>query len=153
MRSAIKKFFVLCLVIGIFSILIIGWAVSPTQYIYKKTKFFSYWFPKEIYDFDAIGHGRDYDAIHIFKLSEFDGNRFFLFLQEKDNWSALPVNIDEKEYELCDVEFDYHIRDMLFAEDGYWTIYPENKLFCVYDSANRLLYIRTASSFIGYKRN
>ena len=121
--------------------------MSPTQYIYRKTEFLSYGFPEEVYDFDAIGHGKDYDSLHIFKMKGWDGKRFLRDLENKENWNPLPVELDAEKHPLCDVEFDVHMRDMLSAKDGYWMISQEENLFCVYDKSKRLLYIRTASSF------
>ena len=151
LKNVAEKLIAVCLAVVIFSIVIVELAKSPTLYIYKKTEFVSWLFPREIYYFDAIGHGKVYDSIHIFKLSEFDGNRFFMFLKDKNNWNPLPIDINEKENALYDVEFDYNMRNMLSSEDGYWMISPDHKLFCVYDRSDRLLYVRNASSFTGYK--
>ena len=72
------------------------------------------------------------------------------------NDSEVPLrdvlrSIKEKENALYDVEFDCNMMNMLSSEDGYWMISPEHKLFCVYDRSDRLLYVRNASSFTGYK--
>lgn len=146
-KSIFRDIFITCLILGVFGAVIVGWSMSPTQYIYRKTEFLSYEFPKEVYDFDAIGHGKDYDSLHIFKLKGWDGKRFLYDLENKENWNPLPVELDAEKHLLCDVEFDVHMRDMLSAKDGYWMISQEENLFCVYDKSKRLLYIRTASSF------
>ena len=67
-KSIFRDIFITCLILGVFGAVIIGWSMSPTQYIYRKTEFLSYEFPEEVYDFDAIGRGKDYDSLHIFKL-------------------------------------------------------------------------------------
>lgn len=149
--SIFRQILITCLVLGIIGVVIVGWGLSSTQYIYRKTEFFSYFLPKEIYYFDAIGHGKDYDALRIFQLSEYDGKRFLSFSNNREDWNSLPVGRAATNQVLCDIEFDANMRDMLAKEDGYWTISPENKLFCVYDASSRLLYIRTASCLTRYK--
>ena len=151
--SILRQIFMICLVIGILGVAVIGWAASPTQYIYEKTGFLSCWFPKQIYAFDAIGHGHDYDALHVYQLSKLDGKRFHFFLEDKENWETLPVDQNAENSILCDVEFDRNMNDMMSAKDGYWMLSLEHKMFCVYDESCRLLYIRTASSFTGHKWN
>ncbi len=65
LKNVAEKLIAVCLAVVIFSIVIVELAKSPTLYIYKKTEFVSWLFPREIYYFDAIGHGKDYDSIHI----------------------------------------------------------------------------------------
>ena len=155
LKSILRDMLITCLILGVFGAVIAGWSMSPARYIDRKTAYLSYGFPKEVYHFDAIDHGKDYDSIHIFKLKEWDGKRFLHYLKEQENWNPLPVD-HQKETEnhlLCDVEFDTHMNDMLEAEDGYWIISPEKNLFCVYDQSECKLYIRTASSFTHYRWN
>ncbi len=153
-KSVLRDIFIICLILGVFGAVIVGWSVSPMRYINRKTAYLSYGFPKEVYHFDAIGHGKDYDSIHIFKLKEWDGKRFLRYLKDQENWNPLPVDQKAaKKHLLCDVEFDEHMRGMLGAEGGYWIISPEKNLFCVYDQSEYMLYIRTASSYTHYKWN
>ena len=146
-KSIFRDIFTTCLILGVFGAVIVGWSMSPTQYIYRKTEFLSYEFPEEVYHFDATGQGNDYELNTQHKNQRQDGKRFQNEVKNKENWNPLPVELGAEKHPLCDVEFDVHMRDMLSAKDGYWMISHEENLFCVYDKSKRLLYIRTASSF------
>ena len=89
-KSIFRDIFITCLILGVFGAVIVGWSMSPTQYIYRKTEFLSYEFPEEVYDFDAIGHGKDYDSLHIFKLKGWDGKRFLHDLENKKTGIRCP---------------------------------------------------------------
>lgn len=82
LKSILRDMLITCLILGVFGAVIAGWSMSPARYIGRKTAYLSYGFPKEVYHFDAIDHGKDYDSIHIFKLKEWDGKRFLRYLKE-----------------------------------------------------------------------
>lgn len=89
----------------------------------------SYGFPEKVYDFDAIGHGKDYDSLHIFKLKGWDGKRFLHDLENKENWDLLPVELDAEKHPLCDVEFDVHMQRYVKRERRILDDFPRGEPF------------------------
>ena len=43
-KSVFRDIFITCLILGVFGAVIVGWSMSPTQYIYRKTEFLKLWF-------------------------------------------------------------------------------------------------------------
>ncbi len=138
-----KKVYVI--LIAIFLLVLSFWwlIVSPMSYI-RSTTGFNCFFAYEIYSYDAIDHGKDYDNIRIIRLSSLDQHRIYNYLENKKEWNSLPIPDYIRKDRLCSIQYDVNIDQMLRTENGFW-FYNEGHQLNIYDIEKGLLYIRKAS--------
>ena len=151
--ETIKKFAVLAAIyIGLIVVFVLLLS-TPTAYIRDETDFFCLFMPRRLYDYDAIGYGRDYDSLHIFLLNPVDASRLNRFAANSDQWQPLPIPDDVMNQTVCNPEYDGRMRQMLNASSGWWR--GDHALsdvgyrdLYVFDAGTNILYIRTASVFV-----
>ena len=151
--ETIKKFAVLAAIfIGLIVVFVLLLS-TPTAYIHDETGFFCLFMPRRLYDYDAIGYGRDYDSLHIFLLNPVDASRLNRFAANSDLWQPLPIPDDVMNQTVCNPEYDGRMRQMLNAPSGWWR--GDHALsdvgyrdLYVFDAGTNILYIRTASVFV-----
>lgn len=148
-----KKMLVTSTGIILLFLLVLIWIDSPTMYIYRRTGFMCWMFPKLNYTFNVFDHGKDFDAIHIFTLKEIDSRRFSDYVHQDEDWNPLPIHEDLLASKICNIDFDQHMQDFVYLQEGFWYMDQSKHKLYIFSEVQNILFLRTASSFTGYKWN
>ncbi len=135
-------FFMLPILVRILS----PFPISTTTYPEEMTGFEFSHNPKCCFEYNSIPDGFDFNIIRIYEITS-DIDEFSNHLIQ-NGWSPLPLSSEVLATGLCDPDFHNTINDMLRCTDGYWCWKADSKELTVFDSTNRLLYIREATVFI-----
>ena len=136
------------------AVLLLALALSmdaPPGYLQRRIDFPFHADIRYLHQYDAVGHGKDYNSIRVFQLGQ-DAAPFVAYAGSSPEWYALPVPAALHDMLLCGMESDPYVAQLLSAQDGFWM--PERfgqDNFCgvtVYDSAAHWLYVRTSSYVI-----
>ena len=123
---------------------------SPFEQIYSNTGFLASPFVAQLYAYDAVGEGHDYDGLKIYALPRPDQIRFTLFALNQPEWKLLPCSEEVLNSEISNVEHNPHMQEMLNVAHGFW-YYKEQltggRLY-IYDVNSGKLYLRMANCFI-----
>ena len=137
-------------ILTIVIVTIILWIDSPMAYIKRKTHFQCLLLASERYSFDAIDHGKDYDAFHIFSLSHIDQDRFKQYVSDHHQWNLLPLDNAVLTNRISSIKYNPYMNEMLNVRIGYWFFKDDHELY-IYDSSTGILYMRTASCITDYQ--
>ncbi len=118
---------------------------SSTAYIHRKLDFWCVFVPRRTYYYDSIGHGKDYNSLFIYTLSQFDVERLSNFVCNSEGWKGLPIDQGVLRSDISDKNFDSNMTDMIDNKAGYWYIDGKQRDLFVLDIEENKLYIRTAS--------
>ena len=84
----IKLFIILIILVWFFI-----WIESPQAYIRMRTGFRMIIAFQE-YHYDTIDEGKDFDALRVFRISQFDSKRLSDKVQQDSRWKPLPLPTD-----------------------------------------------------------
>ena len=130
------------------SIMIIIVAVLPmtmehTSYVERSIEF-SFSEPAiQIYSFDKIGEGREWDRLEVYKITS-DFADFEKHLQS-NGWNVLPLPEDIVNLPLCEASFDGYMDKLLSCNQGYWYCDGDCCKLMVYDIDSHIIYIRRST--------
>ena len=134
-----------CMIVAFAVVILIAAMIfdSPTANIQRRTGFWCHRVPVHEYNFDDVGHGREFDTIDIYELKGHDAKRFTDFANSNVAWNPLPLDASSNFDGLAILSFDSHMEDMLTCPNGYWHSSDDHpRILCVFDSENNKLFIR-----------
>lgn len=150
MKHHIKRIAIVFLGLALLLLMCTLFLISPFAQLYSKTGFLASPFVTQLYAYDAVGEGHDYDGLKIFLLLRPDQIHFTFFALNHPEWALLPCDETILNSEICNVEYNPQMQDMLNVEHGFW-YYKEQltggQLF-IYDVDSGKIYLRMANCFV-----
>ena len=135
------KIIILLIVFVVFLI----WLTSPQLYIYRHTGFRTLIAFTEYY-YDLIGEGKDYDSLHVFKISQLDSKRLSDKVQQDSRWKPLPLStcILEGKNSIVSPNYNEKLAKYSSLQEGYY-LFSDGYELCIFDCKNNILIIRARS--------
>lgn len=141
-----RKFVLTITLVFLCVFLIMLFLGSTNAYLQRKVGFSAILPIKSLYSYNAIDHGKDYNALYVYQFTGFDAQRFTNYACDKQ-WPQLPISPEVLELRVCEADFDIVMSEMLCVQTGYWYVDDSHRTLCVFDMSEGNIYIRTASVF------
>ena len=141
-----RKFVLMISLVFLSVLLIMLFLSSPNAYLQRKVGFSAILPIKSLYAYNAIDHGKDYNALYVYQFTDYDAQRFTYYACDKQ-WSQVPISPEVLELRICEADYDIVMSEMLCVQSGYWYVDDSRRTLCVFDISEGTIYIRTASVF------